>query len=66
MVIFRPQDPQKCKHTDLPPWDEPYPGDDDIGKYDSYEIRKKWPRRQCPECSCICYESFTHYIAGDW
>lgn len=30
------------------------------------EVRKRWPRRQCPKCGTIVYASFAHFIAGDW
>jgi len=34
--------------------------------FDTYQIRTRWPRKQCPICRAICYASYEHYIAGDW
>ncbi len=32
------------------------------------EIRRRFPRRRCRRLTCgaICYDSYRHYIAGDW
>jgi len=60
---------RQCQHRYRPPegeaWSEPWPGDDNMPS-DSAEVRRRWPRRYCEKCSAICYESFAHYIAGDW
>lgn len=33
---------------------------------DTYQVRKNYPRVQCPACGAVIYASFEHYIAGDW
>lgn len=30
------------------------------------DIRKQWPRQTCLDCACVYYQSFMHYVAGDW
>jgi hypothetical protein len=32
----------------------------------SSEVRERWPRKVCPKCGAVCYESFAHYVMGDW
>ncbi len=49
----------------LDPFDEPYTEEATDG-LSVDEIKKRWPRRSCHRCHAICYESFQHYIKGDW
>lgn len=55
-----------CEHPNLKPFKESYPGDDEILEYQFDVVRAKWPRRVCPDCFMVCYESLAHYLAGDW
>lgn len=66
MSVVTPDECSSCKKPGLTPFDEPWPGDDSICDGSVEFSREKWPRRQCILCGCICYESFTHYVAGDW
>lgn len=54
-----------CEHPHLPPFEEPY-DETRAMLMEVSELRKLWPRRQCPDCNTIVYESFMHRIAGDW
>lgn len=45
---------------------EGYPNDNEMVKLSSREIRKKYPRKKCSKCQAICYQSYIHYIAGDY
>lgn len=55
----------ECEPADPPTFDE-----EAAKSLDSWEIKRRWPRKQtvCVKCgaSMIAYASFMHYIAGDW
>jgi len=57
------QDEVGCKHEKCIP-------DYESGSMSSDEVVKKYPRFDgiCPDCGnhVIVYNSFEHYIAGDW
>lgn len=59
--------PERCKddNHDLEPFAEPY-SDELVAKLTTSEVRERFPRRQCKQCGTIVYESFGHYVAGDW
>ena len=52
-----------CKHPDVIPYGI---SDEEFQKMSPEEIREKYPRRQCPKCCTVIYESFVHYICGDY
>ena len=54
-----------CKHVDLPKFKEPY-SDEKLKGLSAAEVRRRWPRRVCPDCGTIIYESQFHYYAGDY
>jgi hypothetical protein len=59
-------DKENCSHIKvIPVFDL-----EDSKSLSSEEVKRKYPRFSgiCPDCGCnvILYESFEHYIAGDW
>lgn len=59
--------PKQCQEGDhdLDPHETPF-DIDKACKMTSHEVRMKWPRRTCKRCGSTIYDSFDHYIAGDW
>lgn len=58
---------RECKHPNATPkWETPYPGDEAICGLSADQVRENWPRRHCDLCNAIVYESFEHYLAGDY
>ena len=55
-----------CKHERLDPVHETPWSDEGASGVSSSEIKRRWPRQTCRDCGTIYYQSFMHYIAGDW
>lgn len=52
-----------CAHPSL----EPYGiSDEEFKKMSPRQIQTQYPRRFCKDCGHIIYESFAHYICGDY
>ena len=56
---------EECKHPNLEPRENPFKLEEAV-EMTAAEVRKKWPIRKCPDCGRYNYDSFEHYVAGDW
>lgn len=54
-------DPEKCDHDPKPVFDP-----EAAQGLSVHEIRQRWPRVRCKKCGTVQYESWQHYLMGDW
>lgn len=69
MNPYRDMSLKECQHESVPEptFDKTIADSEEL---DSYEVKRRWPRtcEMCKQCgkTVIKYESWAHFVYGDW